>query len=80
MILISDEMFEKLLARAKAVSEEHFRRYVFDHDGMPPEVIELIRDDVVYAFAERYVEQLARDAHAWAEKRDKRAARKVVAA
>jgi hypothetical protein len=71
LLSISDEMFEKLIARAKAFGEEMWRRQLFDHPGMlesmlkhsSPEAVEYIRNCVVDAIAEEYCERVARHAN-----------------
>jgi hypothetical protein len=58
LINVSDAMFNAVMTRAKVVAEERFRRMVID-THMNPEAVELLRDRVVNAIAEDYVEQLA---------------------
>jgi hypothetical protein len=65
MICVSDEVFEVVLARAKKVGEEVFRRLVFD-TNMIPEAQAVVRDGVVYRAAELWVEDVARAAHEYA--------------
>jgi hypothetical protein len=56
MIVVSNEMFERLIARAQAVGEEIWRRQLFQHPGMfpkaKPEEIEVVRELFVAAMAE----------------------------
>jgi hypothetical protein len=63
MILLSSEMFEKVVARAQGIGEEMFRRIVFDHNGMNPKAIEVAHDQVVAAIAKLYVKHLAQRAN-----------------
>jgi predicted subunit of tRNA(5-methylaminomethyl-2-thiouridylate) methyltransferase len=57
MIQVSDEIFDRVIARALEVAEEQFRRMVFD-TGMRAEAVQLFHDQVVDALAERYVDKL----------------------
>jgi hypothetical protein len=69
MLVVSHEMFDKVIARATAIAEEQFRRLVFDTD-MRLEAAELVRERVVDATAERIIER-------WAEKANERAEKKM---
>jgi len=66
LFMVSDEIFEKLIARAEAVGDEMWRRQWFDNPGMledaPPEAVEYIRSLFVESIAERYVDNIARRA------------------
>jgi predicted subunit of tRNA(5-methylaminomethyl-2-thiouridylate) methyltransferase len=66
MIIVSEQMFDRIMARAQEVAEEQFRRMVFD-TGMRAEAVALLHDRVVDRLAERYVEDLARRAGDQAE-------------
>ena len=79
LLCVSDEAFEKLLARAKEFAEEHFRRYLFDHEGMNPQAIAVIREPVLEMLTEQYVEYVAQHAHWEVRESDKRRARKAAA-
>jgi hypothetical protein len=67
MIVVSNEMFERLIARAQAVGEEIWRRQLFEQPGMfpkaKPEEIEVVRELFVAAMAEDYCERVAHAAH-----------------
>jgi hypothetical protein len=67
MIEIGKKTLAKVIARAEAVAEESWRRLVFDNPGMlagaHPDAIDYIRDQAVIRMAERYIEELARQAH-----------------
>ena len=69
MIEVSDKMFDTIMARANELGEEAFRRFLFDHPGMPAEAVELIRDRIILLVAEDYVERLAKRANAFATRR-----------
>jgi hypothetical protein len=71
MITVSDEMFDRVVARAREVAEEQFRRLVFD-TKMRPEAAQLVHDQVVDRMAERHIDDLADHAVEWI-KRDSRA-------
>jgi len=58
IILISDEMFERVMAQAREVAEEQFRRMVSD-TGMRAEAAQFLHDRVVDSIAELYVDDLA---------------------
>jgi hypothetical protein len=84
MIVVSDEMFDRVMKRAIEVAEEQFRRMVFD-TGMRPEAAALFHDQVVDATAERYIENLAqrisddlREKEERAKLREERKARRAV--
>ena len=53
MVLVSNEMFERVVARARALAEEAFRRMLFDHEGMNP--LDDLREQIIDARAERIV-------------------------
>jgi hypothetical protein len=63
MILLSDAMFERVLTRAQEVGAEQWRRLLFDCPGMlermSPDAQAWIRDQLIDAFAEHYVDHLA---------------------
>jgi arginine/lysine/ornithine decarboxylase len=58
VIVISEEMFDKVVTHASAIAEEQFRRLVFD-TAMRPEAAEAIRQVVVDNTAERIIEEMA---------------------
>jgi len=57
-ILVSNEMFERVLAMAQLVAEEQFRRLVFDTE-MSAEAAAECHDIVVDRLMDRYVANVA---------------------
>jgi hypothetical protein len=79
LLRVSDEAYERLVARAKEVGEEMFRRYMFDNPGMNPKALELARENIINLVAGDYFERVVRAAKEEVRESDKRRARKAAA-
>jgi hypothetical protein len=80
LLLVGDEAFEKLIARANEIGEEMWRRYLFNNpgafDNLPAWLVDKIRDNCVYRIAGQYCERVARRANEYFDAEEQRQERK----
>jgi hypothetical protein len=71
--VVSDEMFERVTARARAIAEEQFRRTAFD---TRPEALDPVREELIEQWMDDYLGRLGERLRTMSDEEQRRAERR----